>query len=369
MRILQISSANAFGGGERHLVDLVRGLRERGHDVFVAVRPGSPLLSELPTVPSGNISTLPLRNSLDALSARALARLVRQHNVQIVHAHMARDYPLAAYASRRNRHCRLTVTRHVLFPLGRLHSLTLSKAARVIAVSRSVARGLVAQRLIPNERIAVIPNGIDISRFENVSRTDGTDFRRSCNIPADALLVGTVGELTPLKGHGEFLQAAAKISAVFPNAYFLIAGIDTAADAPILLALQKQIQESGLAQRCQILGWVENLSSLYAALDVFVSASYTESFGLAIAEAMLTGTPVVATNTEGAAEIIADEKNGSLVQVGNIDEIARAVIALLGDEAKRQRIAASGQERIKTNFSLDQMVDATENLYREITGS
>ncbi|MCA1603527.1 MAG: glycosyltransferase, partial [Acidobacteria bacterium] len=97
MRILHISSAQAFGGGERHLADLANALATRGHDVFAVVRPDSPLIAELTGLPAQNLVPLPLRNALDASSAGRLASFVRKQKIELVHAHMARDYPLAAY--------------------------------------------------------------------------------------------------------------------------------------------------------------------------------------------------------------------------------------------------------------------------------
>jgi glycosyltransferase involved in cell wall biosynthesis len=79
---------------------------------------------------------------------------------------MARDYPLAALAMRRNHKARLIITRHVLFPMKRIHALTLSGVARVIAVSEPVARALSAQRIFPDRKISVVPNGIDCERFD-----------------------------------------------------------------------------------------------------------------------------------------------------------------------------------------------------------
>ena len=99
-----------------------------------------------------NIATLSLRNSLDVSSARSLASLVRENDIQIIHAHMARDYPLAAYAARRNPAARLILTRHVLFPLNRLHRLTFSGASRIIAVSQAVASQLRADKWRPQKK-------------------------------------------------------------------------------------------------------------------------------------------------------------------------------------------------------------------------
>jgi glycosyltransferase involved in cell wall biosynthesis len=367
LRILQISSARALGGGERHLTDLINGLVARGHEVFAAVRPASPLIAELRNLPAQNITTLPLRNALDAMSAGALSKFVRNHDVQIVHAHMARDYPLAAYAARRNRGCRLIVTRHVLFPMNRLHYLTLSHAARVIAVSEAVREILAAQKLIPSKRIVIIPNGIEVTRFDHTERSEAIGFRQRWNIAEDSPLIGSVGELTPLKGHAEFLEAAAQVSRSFPNATFLIAGMDAGAGTPTLKALKAQIDKLGLAGQTRVLGWVENLAALYAALDIFVSASHTESFGLSIAEAMASETPVIASETMGAAEIIEREKSGLLVPIDNVAELTSNITRLLNNKDERRRLAAAGAERIRKKFSLDRMVGATEQLYEEVT--
>ena len=368
MKILQLSSAQAFGGGERHLVDLSRELVSRGHEVHVALRPGALLAEHLSGLPQVSLTTLPLRNALDALSARKLARYVREHKIQVVHAHLARDYPLAAYASRRNRRSRLIVTRHVLFPLNPLHALTLARASRIIAVSSAVQRALAAQYLLPAERVVVIPNGIDMSRFEHPpDGADRSEFRSWWKIPEEGLLVGSVGELTPLKGHEEFVQAAALVVRRFPGTQFVIAGVDAAAGSPNLMKLQRLITQLDLNNAVRILGWVEDLGSLYRALDVFVSASHTESFGLVIAEAMASGTPVVATATEGAWEIIADEQNGVVVPIGNVEAIANAIGELIGSEEKRRSLSESGRKRVRHAFSLERMMSETERLYDQVT--
>ena len=366
MRILQLSSAQAFGGGERHLADLANTLAARGHEVHAILRPHSPLNKELVGLPLENIAKLPLRNAFDAGSARKLDRYVREHKIQILHAHMARDYPLASYATRRNPGSKLIITRHVLFPLNRFHSLTLSHVARIIAVSEPVARELRASVSIPAKRIVVIPNGIDVQRFEQAtSQSERLSFRRQWKIPEQGSLIGTVGEIKPLKGHEEFLRAAAIIRRRLPAVLFLIAGMDNSRSKENLAGLEELIAQLDLSGSVYIAGWIEDLASLYRTLDVFVSASRTESFGLAIAEAMAAATAVVATKTEGAGEIITSE-TGLLVPIGDVEGLAEAVIDLLDHENKRLRLATSGRERIRERFSLERMVEETESIYREV---
>jgi glycosyltransferase involved in cell wall biosynthesis len=365
LKILQISSAQTLGGGERHLADLANGLAQRGHDVYAALRPKSALMSELRDVSKDRITKLPLRNSFDAKSARDLAKLVGRLKIDIVAAHLARDYPLAAYAVRRNPDSRLIVTRHVLFPLNPLHRITLSKAARVIAVSQAVASQLRVDQVAPPEKIRVVLNGINVAGFRKAREEfDRANFLESWKLPADGLLVGTVGELNPLKGQEEFLRAAAKIVEELPNTNFVVAGIDHSAGSQHQRRLEQLIEKLRLMKHVKLVGWLEDLAQLYCGLDVFVSASHTESFGLAIAEAMASGTAVVATETAGARELIRSGETGLLVPIGDVNKLADAISDLLNDKLKRIGLASTAQEYASSSFGVERMIAETEEIYR-----
>jgi len=361
VNILQISSASSFGGGERYVADLTNALVARGHDVYVAVRPGSPLPRHL-RLSAEKILTLPLRNALDVQSARELEKLVRRKEIDVVHAHMARDYSLASYAARR-RQTKFIVTRHVLFKLNRLHRHTLSRATRVIAVSQAVASELRASRIVSNDQIAVIHNGIDVERIKKTGAgLDRGMFLRTIGIPGgmavDGLLVGSIGELRTLKRHDDFIRAAALILKEFPETQFVLAGV-----GEIREQLEKLVAELGLSDHFHFLGWLDDADKLLCAMDVFVSASETESFGLAIVEAMAAGTAVVATATEGAREIIDDQKTGLLVPIGDVNRIAESVINLLSNAERRTAIATQSVQSAAKKFSLSRMVDEIEKLY------
>jgi L-malate glycosyltransferase len=365
VRILHISSARALGGGERHLAGLVCELASRGHEVYAALAPRSPLLEELRALPAQNIFNVNLRNALDVKGAVELARIVREHRIEIVHAHMARDYPPAAFAARRNENARFIITRHVLFPLSRLHALTLSHASRIIAVSHAVARHISAQRIVRADKLSVVPNGVDFKRFDAATRdAEREAFRLRGNIGPEKLLIGTIGEIKKQKGQEEFLRAAASVASVFPDAEFIVAGADTSQKGEHLAALKKLVQQLNLGTRVHFTGWVDDVFPLLCALDLFVSASHTESFGLSIVEAMASRLAVVSTATEGAREIITDG-TGLLVPLGDAEAIARAVIALLENPHERNRLAAQALESARQRFALEQMVSATEQIYLE----
>ena len=372
MRILHISSARALGGGERHLADLANALAERGHEVYAALVPGSPLSRELSALPEQNIFRLRLRNALDIGSALELARLVRRHRIEIVHAHMARDYPLAALgAQRAGTNTQLIITRHVLFPLHRLHRIALSRVSRVIAVSGAVARSVSAQRLFPAHKIKVVTNGVDVKRFDARAHASRHEtFRRSVGIAPERLLVGMLGEIKPLKGQEDFLRMGAIIARRFPAVDFIIAGCDTSRTGEHRARVERLISEhERLRGRVHLTGWLTDVAPLLSSLDIFVSASHTESFGLTMVEAMASGRPVVATATEGAREIIEDGVTGLLVPVGDAEALAAAITGLLEDAQERKRLGARASEVARERFSLDRMVEATEQVYREVLGS
>ena len=346
-----------MGGGERHVADLANGLAGRGHEVFAALVPDSPLPRELSALPKENLIELPLRNSLDVASALNLARFVRRHQIEIAHAHLARDYPLAAFAARRTG-ARLILTRHVLFPLSRIHRVVLRRAACVIAVSQAVADGLIAQNIFDRDKIVLVHNGVEVDRFTRLTE-GGIQEQRT------GLRVGTIGELAPIKDQETFLRAAAIVGARRDDVDFTIAGEDKSRTGENRHWLERLIGELGLTERVRTIGWADDVAELLRTFDVFVSSSRSESFGIAIVEAMASRVPVVATMTAGAREIIDADKTGLLVPIGDAEALADSICELLDDPKAREHLAVNALYAARERFSLDRMVARTERVYQE----
>jgi glycosyltransferase involved in cell wall biosynthesis len=363
MRILHISSAVHYGGGERHLVDLCRGLHERGHDVYVAIRPTSRWQERLAFLPPDNLLHVSIRNSFGVFSAKRIADFARERQIDIIHAHVARDYIPANIASMVARETKFVLTRHVMFPLKPFNRFALRNLSRAIAVSPAVADGL--QTLFSAKKVAVIPNGIHIREFADGDREVlGNEFRSFHQVPPDVPLIGTVGQLTELKGQREYVLAAAEIIKVLPNARFVIVGRDNSPGQPFRRDLKRLVEIMDLSNNVLFLDWVEDLSPLLSALDVYVSASHSESFGLATLEAMAHAVPVVATETEGSRELL--QREDLLVQILDPVALATKIVQLLNDKPSAHRIGRELQQRAAANFSLPLMVESTEKLYIEL---
>ena len=353
MRILQVCSVTTFGGGERHLADLSHALVDLGHEVYAASVPSSPLWSELSFLDKERTFALSRRNYLKNL--RELAGFVRAHDIQIVHAHAARDYHLAALAVRLASRGRLVLTRHVLFPLRPINKPLLKSAGRVIAVSEAVAESLRQNGVIEPSKITVVHNGIDVDRFEQpTTRGDGP------------VLVGTVGHLAPIKGHDIFVRAAALISAHRKDVQFVVIGEDKSSELDNRKSLERLITELGLNQIVRMPGWRDDMPAQLSSLTLFVSAARSEPFGLAIVEAMAAGLPIVATKSEGALEILEDGSTGKLVPAGNPEALADAIDNLLADPVERARLGNNARLAARQRYSLKRMASDTEQVYRKL---
>jgi glycosyltransferase involved in cell wall biosynthesis len=365
MRILHISSARTFGGGERHLVDLTRGLTMRGHEVFVVLRPTNEWQDRFDFLPPENIFHSSIRNAFGIFSAQKIANFVNRKNVEIVHAHVARDYIPASLVCRTSKHAKFVLTRHVLFPMKPFHRFALGNLSKAIAVSSAVETNL--RNIFPKEKIKLISNGINAENLTGeTSEKLREEFRFLHNIPFDAQVIGTIGELKELKGQRDFVLAANEIAQRNENAFFVVVGKDNLTNQPFRRELKRLVKVFNLEERFLWLDWIDDMQSLLSSLDIFVSASHSESFGLTILEAMANKTPIIATETEGAKELLRNNETALLVPVKEPLKLAEAIETLLNSAEKRETFVKKAQSFAETNFSLAEMIENTENLYKEI---
>lgn len=361
MRILQISSANTYGGGERHFVELCRGLDAMGHEVYVALRPSCDWIARLDFLPADRFLYVSIRNSFGMISAKKIARFAAQHSIDIIHAHLGRDYITASIAARTLQNTKLVLTRHVMFPMKSYHRIALSNVDAAIGVSPAVTERL--RMTFRYDRVYTISNGIafgDLSENEHL----GTEFREFHSIPNDAVLITTLGELKLQKGQRDFVLAANEIAKAHPKCFFVMAGEDNSLDKRFRRELKRLVRVFGIEDRFLWLGWLDDIAPLMAATDIFVSPSHSESFGLAILDAMAAGRAVVATETDGAKELL-----GGITDLAHIRDpidLAAKIEPLIGDTEKRASLGRELRVSAVERFGIDKMITATDKLYRDL---
>jgi glycosyltransferase involved in cell wall biosynthesis len=363
MKILQVCSASEMGGGEVHVADLVRGLSDRGHAVYLAVRPNSPLRGPL----SGVIASwheMSLRNSLDLQSARAIADLVNQHNIDIVHAHVGRDYLVAALACRNARRAELILTRHHYLPLKRnaLYRWMLNDVAACIAVSDSVRESVIERVGLPPERVHTIPNWIDSDRFQQIDR----DVARGLFRLQGSLVVACIGQITKEKGQEEFIRAASRVGQRRPDVEFIIVGEEHNDGKPFTNQLMKLAGSLGLGDRIKFMGHVRHIPELLAAVDVVVVPSWDEGFSLVTIEALAARRAVLASNVGGITGILKDNVTGLLFPPRDVNALTDKLLYFVSDAPLRERLAAQGQRDVYVRFGREQIIDQIESLYLNV---
>ncbi len=159
---------------------------------------------------------------------------------------------------------------------------------------------------------------------------------------------------------------AAIIAKKFQNVKFLIVGADNSENQNYQTYLENLADELDLKNQIIFTGWQENMPMVFAALDIFVSSARSETFGLVIAEAMAGAKAIVATETDGAKELIENKKSGKLVAVREPLKLAGAINEFLSDEKMRETYGENAQKKAREKFSLDRMITETENVYKSV---
>jgi glycosyltransferase involved in cell wall biosynthesis len=362
MKILQVCSAQSLGGGERHVIDLSQALVERGHEVHLAVRPNSPL-REIKTSLPFQWHELGLRNALDIRSGHQLASIIQAEGIEILHAHLARDYTFCGIAARMAHPVHFYITRHHFNPIksNPVYSWTLSEARALIAVSESVREQLALAFPALVDRIVVIPNWVGTQAVRYLSREEA---REKLGITR-RLSVGIIGQITPLKRHDLFVRAAAHMvrERHWSEVDFLIIGEPGPDDEAYAAELNNLVSQSGIVGNLRFTGFIENLPSYLPALDMVVAPSENEAFSLAVVEAMAAGCAVIASRVGGMAEIIEDGVTGLFIEQGELSSLIFGLSKFLADKELRSRVATAAQTSVMKRFDRENVIDRIEQLY------
>jgi L-malate glycosyltransferase len=359
VRPLVVDLGREYRGGQHQALLLLQGLLARGHaPEFITIQDS--LLSR--RAKDAGISVHGVRKGRRRVAAvLQIRRLVRGRRVDIVHANEPHALS-SAWLARAHRSLPVIASRRIALPLSQ-GSLSLARyrtAARIVAVSRFVAKSVIASGL-PPERIEVIYDGVEIP--PEISRADRDRARSHFDIPLESLCIGNVAAFVPEKGHALLMRAFAKLSAQFPGCILLLCG-----EGPERARLEELAHELQVFNVVKFAGPVSEIREGFAAMDVFAFPSHAEPLGSALLAAMAHGLPVAAIGRGGIPEVVDDGKNGLLVNSLDPDALAAALAGLFASPEEARRLGKAAHATISSRFSADRMVDATLRLYEQVTG-
>jgi L-malate glycosyltransferase len=325
MHILQVSSPLQLGGGETHVIELVEALRRRGHTVIVAGRHGGAVKPQI---------ELPFRNSLDVYTMLALRATMKSEGFDIVHAHVARDYPLVLGAAR-NLPPKVVLTRHLLRPIR--SNFLYSRVNGWIAPTNQILKTLAP---LKPRASAVIPNWVDLEKFPYTPH----DLHRP-------MTLGLLGQISPHKGHEDAVKA---MRLVGPNYRLIIGGKGEE-------SFVSRLRQEGADLPITFAGLV-SLPEFFNSIDGLLVPSWEEPFGLVVLEGMASGIPVIATASGGPLDIIRSGVDGILVPPRNPEALAEAILSI---HTKRDQMIEAARERVR-DFDIQTVVPRVEAFYRTL---
>lgn len=373
-RVLFVNHVGEISGAENSLLTLVRHLDRRRFRPVAAVPAGAlaAALTKL-EVPVSVLPTLRLRRPRSPWQWFGRALRLRQWAAKLTVAAeelgcdlVAANSLTAALAAALGPGRRVPLVWHArdLHAPERTVRWLAPRCARIAAISACVADALAGMTSEAPGRTTLVYNGVDTALFRPERGRE--TVRAELGIPAEAVVIGTVGQLVPWKRQDLFLEAAARILARVPRSWFLVVGADLFGEHSDYVAELRRLAGSlQLGDRAIFTGYREDIASVMAAMDVMLHPAEDEPLGRAVMEAMSLGVPCVAANACGPAEIIEDGISGILTPPGDAATMAARTMELLGRPGGVQRMGEAAARRITTAFSAERMARLTEDLYEE----
>lgn len=388
MNVLFASCIRHWGGGEKWMLSAALGLRERGHAVAVAGRAGSELLARARAagLPAHGVA---FHGDFDPAASWFFYRLCRRLRPDLLCTNMDKVLRVAGPAARLAGVPAVVPRRGSEMPIGGKVSHRWAWreiATGVIANSEATRRTMLESApWLPPERVRVIYNGLRLEEYDLPGWR--ASVREELGTPADAPVIGMIGELTARKNHALLLRELPELRRRFPGLEVWIAG--EGPERERLLALAREAGggagpgapggvpdgapaggagargSAGAGPAVKLLGFRGDVPYLIAGIDLLAHPARVEGFGYALVEAMAGGKPVIAAATSSIPEIVADGKTGLLFPPEDGAALREATARVLADPGLARTLGEAGRTRARALFSLERMLDEVEAYFAE----
>lgn len=364
--ILQVLHTLNVGGAEILAAAMARNLSNQFRFEFVCLdelgQMGQSLIDD-----GFQVHVLNRSPGFDRSCARRLYHIFQNSGAKLIHAHQYTPFFYAACAAAWKRRPPILFTEH-----GRFHPdlpskkrmifnrLFLRKHDRVAAVGKAVKKALIQNEGLPADRIEVIYNGIDLTRFHLEDRqATRQNLRQTLDIKETQFVAVIVGRLDYLKDHMTAVRMAEYVKKQVPDFRLLFVG-----DGPERVKIEQEIERRQLQHIVTLLGTRRDIPQIMSAADVCLLTSISEGIPLTLIEGMAASLPVVATDVGGVGEVVEDEQTGYLVPAEAAEQLAQRLVELHFEESLRKQMGKTGCERAEQFFSSELMNRRYHDLYQ-----
>jgi len=379
IKIARVITRLIVGGPTLHTLHLSKGLEERFETTLICGRENDCEDSMLDFIRSHGVTPVVMPEMVANLSIKLrdlqaitkLFRLFRKFRPHIVATHTAKAGFLGRIAAKLAGVPVIVHTYHGHILRGYYSDLISSSLCRMeqglglisdrlIAISPAVKKDLVQLGIAPEQKIAIVPLGLDLTAFIRSSVAKGS-FRSELGISSAVPLIGIVGRIVPIKNHELFIDAANLILRSRPDARFVVVG-----DGPHRPAIVQYANEKQLKYHITFTSWRRDLERIYPDLDVLIVSSINEGTPVSAIEAMAAGCPVVATRVGGVPDVIEDNNTGVLVEPGNAATLANAVLNLVANPSRARALGQAARTDVTIRYRKERLIADIQALYFQL---
>ena len=372
IKILFVIDGLEFGGGERCFAQVISGLPEDQYEIYLASSENRRLYDAIDT---GRVHLVPLdfSSKYNPALLTAISKVIKEKEIDIVHGQGARAEFYSRIASRHANASKYVST--IAMPVegydvgslkrrwyGLFDRLSERRVDRFIVVSEILKNLLIHQRGIPAEKVVRIYNGIETAIYDPEKlKNQREQIRSEFPLAEDIILIGAIGRLVWQKGFEYFLRCIPDVIRKFPGVRFLLVG-----DGELRAPLEQLSRELKIEKSLLFTGHRSDIQNILAALDIVVIPSLLEGFPMITLEAMAMKKPIVATMIDGITEQISDGIEGILVPPKDPSALASAITKLIEAPALATSLGNAARERVVKDFTVQQMIFETEQVYRSL---
>jgi len=360
--VLHLIGTLQVGGAEQQLVSLAPLFNpERFRIIVATMQPRDTLAGALAgTHVECRLLNFRVRHFISGVWR--LCSLLRREKVDVLHTHMYHASWYGRIAGLCARVPVMVTTDHGHDPWRKPWHIAFERFALrytdlKIAVSKDVAEVLKARDHVPDEKLVVIPNGVDPERFR-VVKAERDSIRAEFGFTDDTVLIGSVGRLVEPKAYHVLIEAMVHVSKLVPPARLVLIG-----DGPLRGDLERCASDLGVSDGVLFAGARSDIPAVLAAIDIYAMSSNREGLPVSLLEAMAAGKPIVATMVGGIPEVVSDRREGLLVPSGDPEALAGAIRELACDPKLAAHLGRQASEKVAAEYSIGATVRRLEEVY------
>ena len=366
MKVLYSCLSESWGGLEMFTLTSIQHLLKRNIPVELICSADSRIHIEANNL---GIMLHPVKASgyFHPITTFRISRLIKNNNYSLVHTQASKDLWLLVPA------LFLAASKIPLFltkQMGSfivkkdfLHNRLYNRVRKILAISTAIRKNLIDTTPVKPDDIIIIPNGIDINRF-NPDKVDCKKVRQEFNIKSEEIVIGMLARFTPGKGHEEFLWAAKELYKEYNNLRYFIVGEASMGETKYANTIKNMANDYDL-KNLIFTGYRADTPEVLSAFDIFAFPSHSESFGIALVEAMAMKKPSVCSKAEGVLDIAIDNETSFYFENKNAVDLKSKLKKLIESRETRVSFGENARKRVINNFDIEIITDKVVNIYRK----